>query len=85
MKTVSDNKKKSFDIERAYIENKYIVSWKSVYQPFYSVNAGYYAHEVYHSNENMTLAGRFFHMTGDQVNHLIGFELFNNLDTHYIR
>lgn len=80
MKTIRDNEKTSRNIKSAYENGKYIVAWKSVYQPFHSVNAGYYAQEVYRCNEgNMTLAGRYFHMTGDEVNHLIGFKLLNNL------
>ena len=80
MKTIRDGSGTSRNIEGAYKANKYIVTWKSVYQPMYSaVNGSYYAQEVYRSNENMTLAGRFFHMTGDAVNHLIGFEHLNNL------
>jgi len=76
---IKDNNKTSRDIEQAYHNNKYIVAYKTVYQPFYSVNAGYYAQKVYTSKENMTRAGRFFHMTGEQVNHLIGLNLLNNL------
>ena len=79
MKNIRDNDKTSRNIKIAYETGKYIVAWKSVYQPFYSVNAGYYAHEVYRRSSNMTRAGRFFHMTGDAVNHLIGFKHLNNL------
>lgn len=76
---IKDNDKKSHNIEKAYHDKKYIVSYKKVYQPFYSINAGYYMHPVYNSQEKLTLTGRFFHMTGDQVNHLIGIDLLNNL------
>ena len=79
MKKIKDNDKTSRNIKSAYENGKYIVEWKSVYQPFYSVNAGYYAIEVYRCDGNMTRAGRFFHMTGDAVNHLIGRELLGNL------
>ena len=76
---VRDNDKKSLDIERAYNSKKYIVSYRSIYQPFYSANNGYYAMEVYYSNGPMTLAGRYFHFDGDYCNRLIGIELLNNL------
>jgi len=84
---VRDNDKKSFDIERAYNNKKYIVSYRSIYQPFYSANAGgYYAMEVFYKPNNatdghvpLTLAGRYFHYTGEQCNRLIGIELLNNL------
>ena len=80
MKTIYDNNKKSYDIEKAYHTNKYIVSYRKVYQPFYSqANNSYYAMEVYGGNEKLTLKGRFFHLTGSQVNRLIGIELLNEL------
>ena len=40
MKKIKDNDKTSRNIKSAYENGKYIVEWKSVYQPFYSVNAG---------------------------------------------
>lgn len=77
---IKDNATTSRNIEKAYNDKKYIVSYKTVYQPFYSVNAGFYAMPVYRETSgNMTLAGRYFHMTGDAVNHLIGHKLLNNL------
>lgn len=80
MKVIRDNNKTSRDIKKAYETKKYIVTWKSVYQPFYSINAGYYAQEVYcETNGNMTRAGRFFHMTGEAVNKLIGIQHLRNL------
>jgi hypothetical protein len=79
-KIIRDNDKTSRNIEQAYKTNKYIVSYRSIYQPFYSANnGGYYAMEVYYSAGPMTLAGRYFHYTGEQCNHLIGIELLNNL------
>lgn len=79
MRITRDTSTKSLDIEGAQKAGKYIVTWKSVYQPFYSANAGYYAQEVYRSEGNMTRAGRYFHLTGDAVNHLLGFNLLKNL------
>jgi len=76
---IKDGNGISRDIKKAYHNKKYIVTYKSVYQPFYSVNAGYYAQKVYTGKDKLTLAGRFFHMTGDAVNHLIGIKLLNNL------
>lgn len=86
-KIIRDNDKKSLDIERAYNSKKYIVSYRSIYQPFYSANAGgYYAMEVFYKPKDatsgyvpLTLAGRYFHCTGEQCNHLLGIELLNNL------
>lgn len=77
---IQDNEKISRNIEKAYHDKKYIVTYRTVYQPHYSVNAGYYAMPVYTSQtEKLTRAGRFFHFTGDQVNKLIGFNLLLNL------
>lgn len=67
-------------IEKAYWNDKYIVSFKSVYQPFYSVNAGFYASELYFAGgEKLTKRGQTAYLTGDEVNSLIGIELLRNL------
>ena len=80
MEFIRDNDKTSHNIETAYNNGKYIVAYKNIYQPFYNANGGYYAHRVYHSdNGSLTLKGRFFHYTGDQVNDLLGIKLLNNL------
>lgn len=76
---IRDTNTISRDIEKAYNDKKYIVTGNKVYQPFYSVNAGYYAHVVYKAKGNLTAAGRFFHFSGDYVNKMIGIELLNNL------
>jgi len=76
---IKDNSKRSYNIDKAYHNKKYIVAYKSVYQPFYSTNVGYYAQKVYTSPHKLTLAGRFIHRTGDEVNRLIDIVLFNNL------
>lgn len=80
-RTISDNDKRSMKIEDAYKNGKYILSYRSVYQPHYSGAQGrYYATEVFYNQQgNMTLAGRYFHMTGDQINHLLKMPLLNNL------
>ena len=76
MKKVRDTKTKSFDIERAYNKRKYIVAYRTVYQPHYSINAGYYAIPIHYSvNGNLTQRGRFHHLDHKEVNHLLGFEL----------
>ena len=77
---IKDNAKISRNIEEAYSEKKYIMAYRTVYQPNYSVNVGYYAMPVYTSRAgNLTRAGRYFHFTGDQVNKIIGFDLLANL------
>lgn len=76
---IKDTATISRNIEQAYNDNKYIVTGNKVYQPFYSVNAGYYAQCVYTAKGNMTRPGRFFQFIGSEVNRLIGIELLNNL------
>ena len=76
---IKDNERTSRDIEKAYHSKKYIVNYRTIYQPFYSVNAGYYAMPVYKAKGNITRPGRFFHHTGDYCNELIGIKLLNNL------
>jgi predicted methyltransferase len=79
MDMIKDTSTISRNIEKAYHENKYIVNNNKVYQPFYSVNAGYYAQTVYTASRMITHRGRFFHFTGTEVNRIIGIELLNNL------
>jgi hypothetical protein len=76
MKSIRDGNDKSWDIKKAYHGKKYIVAFKSVYQPHFSASQGqYYAREVYHSSQPLTRPGRFYHMDAAAVNHLIGHEL----------
>ena len=81
MKRIQDNDKTSCRISDAYENKKYIVSYRSIYQPFYSVNAGYYAQEVYRSSDPAPLVGRgrFIHATAARVNSLIGIKLLAEL------
>lgn len=62
----------------AYERGLYIVAYRRIYQVNYSAAQGrYYGQEVYCSAEPLTRRGRFFRMTGEAVNHLIGHELLN--------
>ena len=76
---ITDNTKTSREIEKAHNNKRYIVSGHTVYQPFYSVNAGYYAMPVYRHNTLLVQHGRFFHLTGTEVNHVIGANLLREL------
>ena len=76
---MKDTAKTSHNIQQAYENKKYIVTRFAVYQPFYSVNAGYYAHIVLKTTEPMIGSGRFVHYTGDQVNRMLGIEHLDNL------
>ena len=67
-------------IKKAYLDNKFIVSFRRVFQPFYSQNAGFYASELYYARDkNLTKRGQVDYLTGQEANHLIGFELFLDL------
>ena len=80
MEIIYDRNGVSWGIREAYEAHKYIVCWRSVYQPFYSVAQGsYYARQVYKSSVNLVGRGRYIHATGDHVNRLIGIELLGNL------
>ena len=79
---IKDTEKKSRDIKKAYHDKKYIVTSNAIYQPYYSeAQQQYYANKVYQTKkgENLTLRGRFFHFTGEEVNKLLGVELLANL------
>lgn len=79
-KIIRECEEHPYKIDIAYRKRLYIVTHRSVYQPCYSVNAGFYAQEVYYSERiALTMPGRFFHVTGDEVNRLIGRKLLNNL------
>lgn len=67
-------------VKKAYLDNKYIVSFRRVFQPFYSQNAGFYASELYYARDkSLTKRGHVTYLTGDEVNSLIGIELLRNL------
>ena len=77
---IKDDDRISRNIKKAYDDKKYIVNYKTIYQPFYSVNTGYYATKVHYSRKGtLTRAGRYFHFTGDEVNHVLGYKLLGNL------
>lgn len=76
---IKDTDTISRNIPLAYINKKYIVTGNKVFQPFYSINAGYYAQCVYTAKSNITRPGRFFHFAGKEVNRIIGIELLNDL------
>lgn len=60
---------------------RYIIKYKTIYQLFFSPNAGLYSQKIY-TNETMkdmgyTRKGRFVIVDGELVNKLVGFELLN--------
>ena len=64
----------------AYYESgkRYFLTYSKIYYIDYSVNAGYNGRIVYISTSgHFTHKGRFFAYDAAQVNHLLGFKLFN--------
>ena len=62
---------------RFFEEGKYIVTYSKIYQIFWSAaQKKFYGMEIYHS-PRMTQRGRFFAMSAESVNNLIGFQLLN--------
>lgn len=67
-------------LEYAYNRGGYIVHGWSVYQVFYSKNAGYYVEKIYTKpRPSVPLANRgYWHAFGAEfINKLVGFELLN--------
>lgn len=63
---------------KLYKEHRYIVTYKSVYQLFYSQNVGgVYGNKIYYHYNTLPLTkrGRFYAMTAREVNKLIGHEI----------
>lgn len=61
------------------IEEKriFLITYKTIYQLCYSVNAGYYGIKLYYQNDApFTKRGRFFAYTADDANRLLGHDLF---------
>ena len=68
------------ELKKIYFEdnNQYIVKYKSIYQIFYSQNAGFYANEIYYNHKNdvgYTLKGRHIFSDANFINKLVGFQL----------
>ena len=65
---------------KRYLTEKliYLVSYRTVYELHYSVNAGYYGIKVYYSTDKLPLTkrGRFVACNADYANKLIGHEIF---------
>ena len=58
--------------------NHYIIRYKTIYQVFYSVNAGFYANEIYYNSDagvGYTLKGRYIWSDASFINRLAGFKL----------
>lgn len=69
------------DLEKLYVEKKYILTSTAVYQIMFSTAQNqFYGHRVYHqSGARFLRPGRFMDMTGKQINNLLGFDLLADL------
>lgn len=67
------------DLKCLYVNNKYIIKYREVYQINYSKNAGYYLQLIYKQPKNeylpLTKRGRHLALNANEVNNLVGFEL----------
>ena len=60
------------EVQKWYEEGRYIVTYNGVYQIFYSqAQQTYYTHPIIYEN-GMVCRGRFFAMTAEHVNKLLG-------------
>ena len=60
------------EVQKWYDAGKYIVKYNGVHQIFYSqAQQTYYTHHIIYKN-GMTKRGRFFVMSAEQVNKLLG-------------
>lgn len=61
--------------------DKYLVKYDTIYQLFYSLNAGLYAQKIYTKPKNSGVGfmrrGRHMFTDGKDVNALVGFKLVN--------
>jgi hypothetical protein len=71
------------EIKRNFVNKKeeYIIKYDTIYQLFYSVNAGLYAQKIYKKDTKnsvgFTKRGRFMFANAKFVNRLLGFQLLN--------
>ena len=65
------------EAEQLYSENKYIVTYSRIFQIFFSeTQNSFYGHELYYK-PGMAGRGRFYALTGKEINNLLGFALVN--------
>ena len=65
------------DLEKIYTEKKYVVNYSGVYAIHYStVQKQYYSRKVIDC-KGMAKRGRFYIMTAETVNHIIGKKVLN--------
>ena len=65
------------EIEKVYAEKKYIVNYSGVYAIHYSVAQNQYYGRKVIDCKGMTKRGRFYIMTAETVNHIIGKKVLN--------
>ena len=61
------------EAEQLFNERRYIVTYSKIYQLVYRAGA-IHGKQIY-SSAGMTRRGRFFALTGEQINHLVGFKI----------
>ena len=65
------------EAEQFYSENKYIVTYSRIFQIFFSeAQNSFYGHEIY-NKPGMAGRGRFYALTGKEINNILGIALVN--------
>ena len=65
------------DLEKIYTEKKYIVNYSGVYAIHYSTAQKQYYSKKVVDCKGMAKRGRFFIMTAETINHIIGKKVLN--------
>ena len=65
------------EVEKIYEEKKYVVSYSGVYAIYYSTTQKQYYSRKVIDCKGMAKRGRFYIMTAETVNHIIGKKVLN--------
>lgn len=65
------------DLEKIYTEKKYVVNYSGVYAIYYSTTQKQYYSRKVIDCKGMAKRGRFYIMTAETVNHIIGKKVLN--------
>lgn len=65
------------DLEKIYEEKKYVVTYSGVYAIHYSIaQKRHYGIKILYC-KGMAMRGRFYIMTAEEINHIIGIKVLN--------
>lgn len=73
------------EIKDALKEGKYLVGYRTIYQPRHGKNSGYHLDRLYEQpdkqNTPLTLRGRYCWMSAEEINAMLGWQLLHPLPT----